>query len=241
MRFRRSRRPGGPTAERLLDLSASGRAGDTDDPVARLLAAAAAPARTGELAGEEAALAAFRAARAERPVPALTPSRPRHTARAVAWLAGLAVVATAGVAVATVGLDRSDPPPPPAPTTSSPDPWSPGGGDPSAPGTVPTPSTTTGATPATTPPRSAGPRTPGEEAQQGLCRAYLAKPTGQRGKALESTAFQRLVEAAGGAEQVDAYCEDLVGTEPTGRPSSTGQPTTTPRTGPPTDHPSPSR
>ncbi|TWJ29280.1 hypothetical protein JD81_02789 [Micromonospora sagamiensis] len=110
MRFRRSRRPDERAAERLLDTVATGHAERSDDPVARLLAAAVAPARPDELAGEDAALAAFRAARAQRP--ATVPARPRRTARAAVWLAGFAVTATAGVAVAAVGLDRSDPPRP---------------------------------------------------------------------------------------------------------------------------------
>ncbi|MEV0807675.1 hypothetical protein AB0I41_15075, partial [Micromonospora sp. NPDC050200] len=50
-------------AERLLDAARAGGPPSAGDPLARLLSAAAAPARPGELAGEEAALAAFRAAR----------------------------------------------------------------------------------------------------------------------------------------------------------------------------------
>ncbi|PWU57250.1 hypothetical protein DLJ47_03210, partial [Micromonospora sp. S4605] len=64
MSLRRSGRPADRTeSDRLLDAAGPGAPAGTD-PLARLLSAAAAPARPGELAGEEAALAAFRAARA---------------------------------------------------------------------------------------------------------------------------------------------------------------------------------
>ncbi|MFE0590728.1 hypothetical protein [Micromonospora echinospora] len=231
MPFRRSRRPD-ETAERLLDTAAAG-VDPPDEPVARLLAAAATSARPGELAGEDAALAAFRAARTQRPAPA-SPPRPRRTARAVAWLAGLTVVATAGVAVATVDLHRSDPPPaPPAPTTPAPAP----------PETAPTPTRTpSGATGATASPsreqprRSTGPRP--AAAQRGLCTAYLAKPAGQRGKALRTPTFQALVEAAGGPDQVEQYCRELLDVPPGRHPSPTDRSRHDKRTGPPTARPS---
>ncbi|MEV5823743.1 hypothetical protein AB0L22_31765, partial [Micromonospora haikouensis] len=70
MSFRQPDRPDLPAdraaSDRLLDSARHGRAGDDGrpaDPLADLLAAAAAPARPGELAGEEAALAAVRGAR----------------------------------------------------------------------------------------------------------------------------------------------------------------------------------
>ncbi|MFI6226072.1 hypothetical protein ACIBCR_01995 [Micromonospora echinospora] len=230
MPFRRSRRPD-ETAERLLDTVAAG-VDPPDEPVARLLAAAAASARPGELAGEDAALAAFRAARTQRPAP-VPPPRPRRTARAVAWLAGLTVVATAGVAVATVDLHRSDPPPaPPAPTTPAPAP----------PETAPTPTRTPSGTTGTTAPpageqprRSTGPR---PAAQRGLCTAYLAKSVGQRAKALRTPTFQALVEAAGGADQVERYCRELLDVPPGRNPSPTDRPRHDTRTGPPTARPS---
>ncbi|GIJ20458.1 hypothetical protein [Micromonospora lutea] len=110
--------------ERLLDTAADARstrpAPGPADPLADLLRAAAAPARERELAGEEAAVAAFRDA--HRPAGAVSATRRRRhrgfTAGAVAWIAGLAATATAGAALAAVGLDRAGPPSPPAVTTS---------------------------------------------------------------------------------------------------------------------------
>ncbi|GLY22101.1 hypothetical protein [Micromonospora sp. NBRC 101691] len=231
MPFRRSRRPD-ETAERLLDTAATAGVDPPDEPVARLLAAAAASARPGELAGEEAALAAFRAARTQRPAP-VPPPPPRRTARAVAWLAGLTVAATAGVAVATVDLHRSDPPPaPPAPTTPAPAP----------PETVPTPTRTpSAATGTTAPPSGEQPRrstSPRPAGHRGLCNAYLTKSAGQRAKALRTPAFQALVEAAGGPEQVEEYCREQLDVPPGRHPSRTDRPGHDTRTGSPTARPS---
>jgi hypothetical protein len=40
----------------------------------------------------------------------------------------------------------------------------------------------------------------------GLCRAYAAKPAGQRGKSLRSPAFTALITSAGGRQNVTGYC-----------------------------------
>ncbi|RLK25990.1 hypothetical protein DER29_4008 [Micromonospora sp. M71_S20] len=229
MFFRRTERPADRGAsDRLLDAA---RTPDTEgsEPLARLLSAAAAPARPGELAGEEDAVAAFRAARAAGPAAGGVPSprRRRFTAGAVAWGAGIAVTATAGAAFAAVTLDRADdPPPPPRPATPTP----------AAP--APAPATTdphrggptgdTGGRPTGTPPRSSAaatsgapvpgstagdaPGTPQQRTEQlrGLCRAYLAKKPAQREKALDSPSFAHLVTAAGGRERVEGFCGELV-------------------------------
>lgn len=120
MFFRRTERPADPGAsDRLLDAARADASRTPDaEPLARLLSAAAAPARPGELAGEEDALAAFRAARAAGPAAGTVPSprRRRFTAGAMAWGAGIAVTATAGAAFAAVTLERADDPAPrPAP------------------------------------------------------------------------------------------------------------------------------
>ncbi|MGW5673430.1 hypothetical protein ACWEVO_36885, partial [Micromonospora sp. NPDC003776] len=74
---------------------------------------------------------------------------------------------------------------------------------------TPSPGTSGPAAPPT-PERTGGAGRPATVEQlTGLCRAYLAKPAGQRAKALESAAFADLVAAAGGAGQVEAYCTRL--------------------------------
>ncbi|WFE65648.1 hypothetical protein [Micromonospora sp. WMMD714] len=228
MNFRRSARPGRTVdraeAERLLDSTALGVPSSADDPLARLLAAAAAPARPGELAGEQAAMAGFRAARgAAAPVPGRR--RRRLTTGVVAWIAGLAVTATAGVAFAAVTLDdrpaeRAPGPVPSASDTGSTSPTPHRPDDPSrrptaAPGGV-SPGT---AVPPATP--SHGKPT-GNGGWTGQCRAYLAKPPEQRAKALTKPGFAGLVAAAGGPERVEEYCRALVPDRPAPGPATGG-------------------
>ncbi|MFF0318724.1 hypothetical protein ACFYPH_29295 [Micromonospora sp. NPDC005252] len=185
------------------------------DPLARLLAAAAGPARPGELAGEEAALAAFRAARAAAPEPAAArrPRSRRLTTSALAWIGALAATATAGAAFAAAGLDRAPDPVPPAPS--------------SAPPTASDPAATAATTP-TAPSRSASPGPPSPTGTptvgsapngqlHGLCRAWRAGKPEKREKKLRTPAFQRLVEAAGGVAAVEEYCQRLV---PEAKPSA---------------------
>lgn len=217
MRFRRS--TGSAESERLLAGIRAGRppAGDAE-PLARLLAAAAAPGSPEELAGEERALAAFRAARAH-PAPARSPRRRRIRLGSAAWIAGLAATTTAGITFATVSLDRSEEPaaPPAPPSTSASSgadgstPGSPGGtptGGPTA-SVAPAP---TGGTPGGAPGGVTGHpgRPAGVSLLTGLCRAYQAKPSGQRAKALETAHYADLVTAAGGADRVEEYCLRLV-------------------------------
>ncbi|MGW3607714.1 MULTISPECIES: hypothetical protein [unclassified Micromonospora] len=211
MHGRRSGRPADwAEADRLLDAARAATSTEgavRADPLAGLLAAAAAPARPEELAGEQAALAAFRAARAgPESTPAPAPGRWRFTAGALAWVAAVLATATAGAAFAAVTLDRPEEPVPPsgpatpAPTTGRPDGPPAGGG-----------AATTG-DPGRSPTATSARRSPssGPEDRAGLCRAYLAKKPAQREKALETPGFQPLVAAAGGAAQVDAYCQRLV-------------------------------
>ncbi|MEU1746309.1 hypothetical protein ACPXB5_34135 [Micromonospora arida] len=177
------------------------------EPVAALLAAAAGPVRLGELAGEDAAVAAFRAARAN-PAPAV-PQRPRRrrmTTGAVAWIGAVAATATAGAAFAAVTRDRGPDPVAPAPSRPSPSPHQ-GTSRSTEPGRSVGPGTPVPGAPVTaTPP--AGPTTAGQV--HGLCRAWRAKKPEQREKALRTPAFQRLVTAAGGPAEVEAYCQRLV-------------------------------
>ncbi|MEU9508879.1 hypothetical protein AB0D32_21680 [Micromonospora sp. NPDC048170] len=228
MFFRRTERPADrAVSDRLLDAAGAGAPRTPDsggtEPLAWLLAAAAAPARPGELAGEEEALASFRAARAAGPSagPAPSPRRRRFTAGAAAWGAGIAVTATAGAAFAAVALDRAaDPAPSPRPATPAPATTHPdrggstgatGGSRPTGPPSPPSAAVTSGApAPGTTP--GAAPGRPQQRTEQlrGLCRAYLAKKPEQREKALGTPAFARLVTAAGDPEQVEDFCRELV-------------------------------
>ncbi|SCL45451.1 hypothetical protein GA0070606_0750 [Micromonospora citrea] len=234
MTFRRSERPADRAeSDRLLDAARTPDAAEPES-LARLLSAAAAPARPGELAGEEAALAAFRAARAAAPGTAVAAPRPprgrRFTAGAVAWAAGVVVTATAGAAFAAVTLDRPDEPTPSSPRPSTPapattEPQEGGSTDPTgggAPSGTPTdaPASPSGAptSGAVTPPGppggrpGGGPRSPEQRTEQlrGLCRSYLAQPAAQREKTLDTSAFAGLVTAAGGREAVDGFCRELV-------------------------------
>jgi hypothetical protein len=71
--------------------------------------------------------------------------------------------------------------------------------------------------------RPDSPRTAADTEAQ--CRAF--EQVGGRGNALDATAWQRLIAAAGGAEKVDAYCaaldeDDLTNPDEQGRPDETG-------------------
>ncbi|MET8361395.1 hypothetical protein [Micromonospora sp. NPDC005171] len=183
------------------------------EPLAALLAAAAGPVRPGELAGEEAALAAFRAARAD-PAPAV-PQRPRRrrvTTGAVAWVGAVAATATAGAAFAAVTRDRAPDPVVPAPSRPSPSPHQ-GESHSAEPGRSVAPGTPSPAAPSSV---TATPSAPAGQLR-GLCRAWQAKKPDQRERALGATTFKRLVAAAGGPAEVEAYCQRLVPeTNPTG-------------------------
>jgi hypothetical protein len=56
---------------------------------------------------------------------------------------------------------------------------------------------------------------PNEHAYQGLCTAYAAGNKADHGRALESPAFAALVTAAGGADNVAAFCETVASSAPT--------------------------
>ncbi|MER7490680.1 hypothetical protein ABTY20_33320 [Streptomyces sp. NPDC126497] len=190
---------------------------------------AAALVRPGVDAGaEQRAVAAFLAAREPGAHGARTRRRDdwrarrsrlgRHSLKATlsALVAGLAL---SGVAVAGIGATGS----------STDGPAEEGGGThaPSSPGA-------TGPSPGTAGPSVGGPADPGTGTGRpdrpgtardadAPCRAH-----GQlrgRGEALDSTAWKRLVEAAGGAANVDAYCAGRrTGTGTGARPGTTGAP-----------------
>jgi hypothetical protein len=175
--------------ERLLD----GRLDPSDAPagyggLARLLAAASAPATPEELAGERQALAEFTAAMPSPP-PTLVPRRAAmpsklFTIRAAA-AALIAVLSIGGVAVAATGL-------------------LPGQARPVA---DHAPSTTAASAAA----RGLGSAavTDLDNAAHGLCRAWQAGKGVDNGRRTDSVAFQALAAAAGGSDNIAGYCADV--------------------------------
>ncbi|WP_328424296.1 hypothetical protein [Streptomyces sp. NBC_00443] len=204
---------------------ASGPAVALDDAeLEALLFAAVLRGHPWDTEGEQRAVAAFRAARAAGEHRARTrrrddwrPREPRRLPLSVKSALSLFVASLAlgGVAVAAIGSsgssegagdDRA------RPTSSA--------GSPGRP-TAAHPSAASGAA-------SAKPsHPPTAQDTEARCRAY--DQVEGRGKALDSTAWQRLVAAAGGADKVAAYCaEQLAGAK---RGSASG-PTSGPTNGP---------
>ncbi len=178
------------TAEQLLSGGAPAGFGQLADR----LSVASTAAFPGELAGEAAAVAAFRAAADVEPVP--------HNRRAsmmksavVAKLLTLkaAVVAVAAVSVGGVALAAT--------TDVLPNPFSPG-----SPGH---------STPAPTHPD--GPGATPSPSLAGLCVAYHAGAGQANEHVLDNPAFSALVDAAGGSENVASFCDEL-GVTPTPEP-----------------------
>jgi hypothetical protein len=181
------------TADRLL----SGRLDPADAPpayapVARLVKAATGPATPEELAGEAAVIAAFAAtAHADPPTPvprrASMPSKFLSVKAAAAVIA--AVLSVGGVAAAATGMLPGRAAQQATDHVSS----AAGGGSPAqAQG-----NSQSGAK---------GPDATGS-ARNGLCQAWQSGQGGTNGKREDSTAFQALAAAAGGADKVDAYCQ----------------------------------
>ena len=86
----------------------------------------------------------------------------------------------------------------------------------------------------------AGPDASGA-AKHGLCQAWSAGQGDDHGKRMDAPAFQALAAAAGGADQVAAYCEAELsdaaahGERPAAPAGSAPKRTTPPTTGPPED------
>jgi hypothetical protein len=78
-----------------------------------------------------------------------------------------------------------------------------------------------------------------EAARAGLCQAWQAGQGGDHGRRADAVAFQALVDAAGGADKVAAYCEDVLAGSGVGAhgQSQASPPTTVspPSSGPPAD------
>jgi hypothetical protein len=233
--------------ERLLD----GRLDPASAPpgyggLARLLAAATAPAAPEELAGERQALAEFTAVLRSHPS-TLSPRRtpvPRKVFTMKAAAAALvAVLSLGGVAAAASGLlpDQASPVADQAPATTGADAAAHGLGQAAAAnlgGTAQAGSTAgQGRESAVGPDAHAA-------ARAGLCRAWQAGQGGDHGRRMDAVAFQALVAAAGGADKVAGYCEDVTaggaGADNQGKasPPSVSAPSTSvspPSSGPPAD------
>jgi hypothetical protein len=214
---RRARRINRQAAERLLRGEPVGGSGSLRE----LLVAATAPPRAGELSGEQAAMAAFRAAHLAHAHPQRRRSVIKSTvltlltakvlvpAAAVAAAGGIAVAAATGNLPAPGGHPPSPPPPTSQPQNPGPQ------------------------TPASAVPNHATP----SPSLAGLCQGYQAGAGAEHGKALDSPAFTALITAAGGKDHVAEYCATLRGdktailtpaTPPSGAPQTrpTGPPQT---------------
>jgi len=219
------------TAEQLLRGRPAG--SGVPEPLAALLAAASAPAREHELAGEHAALAAFREARLDQMAGERHPSMTRTAFNrlfslrvAVATFAATATLGGAALAASTGALPTPLSPKAPAtrPAPSAPAPSASADGP--------------GSQGASTSPdgrRSGHPSAAPASALVGLFRAWQAQPAANREKALEKPPFAPLVRAAGGEQKVPAYCATVLAGAPSKQPKKAGpssRPTEGPRSAP---------
>jgi hypothetical protein len=215
--------------------------------LARLLAAATAPVTPQELAGKHLAMAAFAAEMRSHP-PTLSPRRtavPRKVLTMKAAAAALvAALSIGGVAAAASGLlpDQASPVADQAPATTAADAAAHGLGQAAA-------ANLGGAADAGSAEgqgrgSAAGPDA-AAAAQAGLCRAWQAGQGGDHGRRMDAVAFQALTEAAGGADHIATYCQDVTagasaedhGNSQASPPSVSAPPTrvTPPSSGPPAD------
>jgi hypothetical protein len=197
---------GQDTLERLL----AGRLNPADAPagyagLARLLAAATVPATPKELAGEQLVLAEFKAV-VQSPPPTLVPRRANVLSKLASVKAAAAVLAAVlsigGVAAAATGLlpSRAEQAADQAPST-------------------------TGAGAAGHGLGEAAVVDLGAAAKTGLCQAWHTGKSADHGGRADSPAFRALAVAAGGADNVAAYCKDAAAggsAERQGRAAATG-------------------
>jgi hypothetical protein len=212
----------------------------------RLLAAATAPAAPEELASEQLAMAAFAAEMRSHP-PTVVPRRtavPRKVLTMKAAAAALvAVLSFGGVAAAAGGLlpDQASPVADQAPATTGADAAAHGVGKAAAANLG---SANAGSADGQGRASAAGPDATGA-ARAGLCRAWQAGQGADHGRRMDAVAFQALAEAAGAADHIAAYCQDVAaggsadahGNSQASPPSVSAPPTsvTPPSSGPPGD------
>jgi hypothetical protein len=231
-------------AERLLDTPA-----EHDSALGWALTAASAPAFPGELRREDAAVAAFHAARLAPPPASrsgfVSPTRlgSRAAARAVVATGAVVALTSGGFALANSAhlpllpdraSDRATESVAKTPGSVSASP-----GAPSTSASGPS-SSTTGS--AGSPSGSGETRTSTPTPDfKGLCTAFQAADRGTAGSSLGSAAFQALAVQAGGADRIATYCVDLIGPpKETGRPTDKPTPTR-PTPTKPTDKPTPTK
>jgi hypothetical protein len=236
----------------LLDRLLDGRLNPASAPpgygrVARLLAAATAPATPEELADAQQTMAAFAAEMRSHP-PTLVPRRtavPRKVLTIKAAAAALvAVLSLGGVAAAAGGLlaDQASLVADQASATTGTDAAAHGLGRAAAAnlGGAADAGSADGQGRAS----AVGPDATGT-ARVGLCRAWQAGPGAHHGRRMDAVAFQALAEAAGGADHIAAYCQDVApggsadahGNSQASPPGVSAPPTsvTPPSSGPPAD------
>jgi hypothetical protein len=209
------------SAEQILAGTESG-----PPSLARIMAAATGPASSGELAGETAAMIRFHAARLEpaavtRPT-GLKLASNRLLAVKIGVVAALAAAgATGGVALAAART-QTNPAPRPAVPNTAPTLAAPSQEKP------PSPAATAAPPPTHTAPSSVKPPAPRSSAASparapapapaqrlwGLCIAYRLATVGSGDRAIESKVFAPLVAAAGGKQQIAAYCSAVLRGEP---------------------------
>jgi hypothetical protein len=216
-RTRRGLRPSRAESEDLLDGKGSG-------PLHELLAAASGPAHREEIAGEALATGAFVGAHRNVAPEAtvaddlLGPGATSH--RRTGWwrtptglVAALVLaLASAGVAVGTAATMLRDAPPAAPPSSSAPAPVPGGAG-------------------------TAGPHLLSEPVRIATCRAWQAAGASATTNRTSDAAFTPLISAAGGTDNVDAYCAataapDAAPSRPTSRehppaPATSAPPGTT--------------
>jgi hypothetical protein len=234
--------------ERLLD----GRLDPASVPpgyggLARLLTAAAAPAAPDELAGEQLAMATFAAvmrSHASTLVPRRTAVPRKVFTMKAAAAALVAVLSVGGIAAAATGLlpGQASPVADQAAASTGADAAGRGLGQAAVANVGGT--AHAGAADGRGRESAVGPDASGA-ARAGLCRAWQAGEGGEHGRRVDAVAFQALAAAAGGADEVAAYCEDVAigssadahGQGQASPPSVSAPPTTVspPGSGPPAD------
>ena len=210
------RPPPPPADQAILEQLLDGRVDRASAPpgygkLARLLAAATAPAAPQELTSQRRVMAEFAAVMRSRP-PTLSPRRTPVPSKVftikAAAAALVAMLSIGGIAAAATGLvpDQASPVADQATATTAADAAAHGLGKAAAANLAGT--AQAGSTAGQGREAAVGPDATGA-ARAGLCRAWQAGQGTDHGRRMDAVAFQALADAAGGADNVAAYCEDV--------------------------------